>query len=220
MLWQQARKVGKGKGKGCSGGRAAPKKDRKANNKEKGKEAEPCTVDWLRGWSGAYLRWVAQKARQEKAISELFAKLAEEDRAWQNGNIKEKGKHIEELKSKVKEGRETVLNRRWAHGVVNKIKRLRSCGRYVLEGNGNGSTQLGPLCINPSHRRKCGEVTIGEGPSGESQQELEWSIYHWRSAIGCARRLGLRAILRNGTDARQGERSSTDTDTSKSSDSD
>ena len=66
------------------------------------------------------------------------------------------------------------------------------------------------------------KLTIGEGPSGESQQELEWSIYHWRSAMGCARRLGLRALLRNGTDARQGERSSTDTDTdtSKSSDSD
>ena len=64
------------------------------------------------------------------------------------------------------------------------------------------------------------KLTIGEGPSGESQQELEWSIYHWRSAMGCARRLGLRALLRNGTDARQGGRSSTDTDTSKSSDSD
>ena len=48
------------------------------------------------------------------------------------------------------------------------------------------------------------KLTIGEGPSGESQQELEWSIYHWRSAMGCARRLGLRALLRNGTDARQG----------------
>ena len=66
------------------------------------------------------------------------------------------------------------------------------------------------------------KLTIGEGPSGESQQELEWSIYHWTSAMGCARRLGLRALLRNGTHARQGERSSTDTDTdtSKSSDSD
>ena len=64
------------------------------------------------------------------------------------------------------------------------------------------------------------KLTIGEGSSGESQQELEWSIYHWRSAMGCARRLGLRTLLRNGTDARQGERSSTDTDTSKSSDSD
>ena len=32
LQWQQARKVGKGKGKGRSGGRAAPKKDRKANN--------------------------------------------------------------------------------------------------------------------------------------------------------------------------------------------
>ena len=63
------------------------------------------------------------------------------------------------------------------------------------------------------------KLTIGEGPSGESQQELEWSIYHWRSAMGCARRLGLRALLRNGTGAREG-RSSTDTDTSKSSDSD
>ena len=63
LLWQQARKVGKSKGKGRSGGRAAPKKDRKANNKEKGKEAEPCTVDWLRGGSGAYLRWIAQQAR-------------------------------------------------------------------------------------------------------------------------------------------------------------
>ena len=31
-----------GKGKGRSGGRAAPKKDRKAKEKEKGKEAEPC----------------------------------------------------------------------------------------------------------------------------------------------------------------------------------
>ena len=114
-------KVGNGKGKGRSGGRAAPKKDRKANNKENGKEAEPCTVDWPRYGSGAYLRWIAQKARQEKAISELFAKLAEEHRAWQNGSNKEKGKHIEELKSKVKEARETVLKRRWAQSVVNKM---------------------------------------------------------------------------------------------------
>ena len=58
-----------GKGKGRSGGRAAPTKDRKANNKEKSKAAEPCTVDWLRGGSGAYLRWIAQTASQEKAIS-------------------------------------------------------------------------------------------------------------------------------------------------------
>ena len=88
------------------------------NNKEKGKEA----LDWLPlGCSGAYLRWIAQKARQEKALSELFAKFAEEDRAWQNGNSKEKGKHIEELKSKVKEARETVLNiSNWAQSVVNK----------------------------------------------------------------------------------------------------
>ena len=30
--------------------------------------------------SGAYLRWISQKARQEKVLSELFAKFAEEDR--------------------------------------------------------------------------------------------------------------------------------------------
>ena len=160
-------KVGNGKGKGRSGGRAAPKKDRKANNKEKGKEAEPCTVDWLRGGSGAYLRWIAQKARQEKALSELFAKLAEEDRAWQNGSNKEKGKHIEELKSKVKEARETVLNRRWAHGVVNKIKQCRSCGRYVLEGKGKGSRVREAwchLCQDAAHRRSCGEADDRRGP--------------------------------------------------------
>ncbi len=59
LLWQQARKVGKGKGR--SGGRAAPKKDRNANTKEKGKEA----LDWLPlRCSGAYLRWIPQKARQ------------------------------------------------------------------------------------------------------------------------------------------------------------
>ena len=81
----------------------------------------------------------------------------------------------------------------------------------------------GAICAKTSRISAVAEkLTIGEGPSGESQQELEWSIYHWRSAMGCARRLGLRALLRNGTDARQGERSSTDrdTDTSKSSDSD
>ena len=58
----------------------------------------------------------------------VFAKLAEEDRQLrlererkgkEKGNDKEKGKHIDELKSKVKEARETVLSRRWAHGVVN-----------------------------------------------------------------------------------------------------
>ena len=119
------------------------------------------------GCSGAYLRWIAQKARQEKALSELFAKLAEEDRAWQNGGNKEKGKHIEELKSKVKEARETVLNRRWAHGVVNKIKQCRSCGRYVLEGKGKGSRVREAwchLCQDVAHRRSCGEADDRRGP--------------------------------------------------------
>ena len=136
--WREANdpKLGKVKGNGRSGGRAAPKKDRKANNKEKGKEAEPCTAG--RGQRpeprygiGAYLRWIAQKARQEKALSELFVQLANEDRQLrlererkgkEKGNAKEKGKHIEELKSKVKEARETVLNMStWAQRVVNNM---------------------------------------------------------------------------------------------------
>ena len=97
----------------------------------------------------------------------FFAKLAEEDRAWQNGDNKEKGKHIEELKSKVKEARETVLNRRWAHGVVNKIKQCRSCGRYVLEGKGKGSRVREAwchLCQDVAHRRSCGEADDRRGP--------------------------------------------------------
>ena len=47
-------------------------------------------------------------------------RLEREGKGKEKGNDKEKGKHIEELKSKVKEARETVLSRHWAHGVVNK----------------------------------------------------------------------------------------------------
>ena len=46
-------------------------------------------------------------------------RLERERKGKKKGNDKEKGKHIEELKSKVKEARETVLSRHWAHGVVN-----------------------------------------------------------------------------------------------------
>ena len=64
-------------------------------------------------------------------LSELFAKLAEEDsqlrlererKGKEKGNDKEKGKHIEELESKAKEARETVITkqalgaRRGEHG--------------------------------------------------------------------------------------------------------
>ena len=47
-------------------------------------------------------------------------RLERERKGRDKGNDKEKGKHIEELKSKVMAARETVLSRHWAHGVVNK----------------------------------------------------------------------------------------------------
>ena len=65
--------------------------------------------------------------------------MERERKGNEEDNDKDKGKHIEELKSKVKEARETVLSRRWAHGVVDNIKQCRSCGRHVLEGKGKGS---------------------------------------------------------------------------------
>ena len=66
-------------------------------------------------------------------------RLERERKGKEKGNDKEKAKHLEELKSKVNEARETVLSKRWAHGVVNKTKQCRSCGRHVLEGKGKGS---------------------------------------------------------------------------------
>ena len=104
-----------GKGNGRSGGRAAPKKDRKANNKEKGKEAEPCicencmsqeTYDLYikekekakepKYGTAAYLRWVMHKANKGKgeARSVLFVQLQEEGyqlRLEREGKGKEKG---------------------------------------------------------------------------------------------------------------------------------
>ena len=47
-------------------------------------------------------------------------RLERERKGKEKCDEKEKGKHIEELKSKVKEARETVLSRHWAHGVVNR----------------------------------------------------------------------------------------------------
>ena len=49
------------------------------------------------------------------ALSELFAKLAEEDRQLRlerERKGKDKGKHMEELKSKVKDARTAVLSLR------------------------------------------------------------------------------------------------------------
>ena len=46
--------------------------------------------------------------------------MERERKGKEKGNDKEKGKHIEELKSKVNEARETVHSRRWAHGFLNK----------------------------------------------------------------------------------------------------
>ena len=43
--WKEANDAKLGKGKGRSGGRAAPKKDRKVKEKEKGKAAEPCICE-------------------------------------------------------------------------------------------------------------------------------------------------------------------------------
>ena len=47
--WKEAKdpKLGKVKGNGRSGGSAAPKQDRKAKGKKKGKEEEPCTCENL-----------------------------------------------------------------------------------------------------------------------------------------------------------------------------
>ena len=57
-----------GKGKGRSGGRAAPKKNRKAKEKEKGKEEEPCTcVNCMsESWFNLYIKAKGRGKGKEK----------------------------------------------------------------------------------------------------------------------------------------------------------
>ena len=165
-------KVGKGKGRsggGRSGGRAAPKKDRKANNKEKGKEAEPCicencmsqeTYDLYikekekakepKYGTAAYLAWIAHKANKDKeeARSELFAELQEEGRQLrleregkgkEKGNDKETGKHLEELKSEVKKARDTVKETKSRLAEANGVVKATKQAYLACKAKGQGS---------------------------------------------------------------------------------
>ena len=99
--------------------------------KEKEKAKEP------KYGTAAYLAWIAHKANKDKeeARSELFAELQEEGRQLrleregkgkEKGNDKEKGKHLEELKSEVKKARDTVKETKSrlaeANGVVEATK--------------------------------------------------------------------------------------------------
>ena len=168
-------KVGKGKGRsggGRSGGRAAPKKDRKANNKEKGKEAEPCICEHCMSQetydlyikekekakepkygTAAYLAWIAHKANKgkEKARSELYAELQEEGRQMrlerkrkgkEKGNDKEKGKHIEELKSKVKKARDTVEETKSRLAEARDVAALAKHAYLACKGKGKSQDKV------------------------------------------------------------------------------
>ena len=60
--WKEANDAKLGKGKGRSGGRAAPKKDRKAKEKEKGKESEPCICETCM-WQETYDLYIKDKEK-------------------------------------------------------------------------------------------------------------------------------------------------------------
>ena len=96
-----------GKGKGRSGGRAALKRDRKANNTEKGNKAERCTVG----------RGQRPEPRYGPFAWKLYAEFREEVRKKQverernrkeKGNDKEEDEQMEEFKRKAKKARETL----------------------------------------------------------------------------------------------------------------
>ena len=70
-----------GKGKGRSGGRAAPKKIRKAKEKEKGKEAEPCTCENCMSQEtyDLYIKEGFEKAKEKEKAKDKKRKREIED---------------------------------------------------------------------------------------------------------------------------------------------
>ena len=270
-------KVGKGQGNGRSGGRAAPKKDRKANNKEKGKEAEPCICEHCMSQetydlyikekenakepkygTAAYLAWIAHRANKDKeeARSELFAELQEEGRQLrleregkgkEKGNDKEKGKHLEELKSEVKKARDTVKETKSrlaeANGVVKATKQAYLACKAKGQGSekdnaavaaatflGDGPEPVWPIEARarmvdiPLNERRGARVVIGPPHTPEEwHSELGWRDEHGRSRSWGDERKGTHGL---GCDTfpqhvlEPGWRSWTDTDTDSSTSTD
>ena len=91
--WKEAKdpKLGKVKGNGRSGGSAAPKQDRKAKGKKKGKEEEPCICENCMSWE-EYKLFIKAKEK-EKAEDKKRGKDKDLGKGKESSAVADKGQH-------------------------------------------------------------------------------------------------------------------------------
>ena len=149
--WKEAKdpKLGKVKGNGRSGGSAAPKQDRKAKGKKKGKEEEPCTCENCMPWEEFKVFIKAKEKAKWEAKAEENKRGKDKDmgKGKESSAVADKGQH--ELKRETAKETEARLSE-WL-----TQKRWEACRRGVVRTDSPTSSlhkDVGVQCILPLKR--------------------------------------------------------------------